>query len=435
MEWYILAIILSGGMLVLLSTGMPIALVLGLLGLGGLCIFEGQEVALKLLGILGYRVGANFLLTSIPLFVFMGEMLFVSGIGSNLFNTASKWLGRLPGGLAVGSIAATSIFGAMSGASTAAVATMGPLCVPEMLKRGYNAKLAAGTVAAAGALDPIIPPSILLVVYAVCTEQSIGRLFLACFLPGFMLAGVMSALVIVWVKLRPDHAPPVSSFTWKEKFSALPGTWPSLVLIFLVLATIYLGVATATEAAALGAFGSFWIALYSKRLSWRILSKALMNTMTTTCMIMFIIICSSLFSVLLTTQKVTANFADAVVGLVLSRWVLLAVIQLVYIFLGCFIDAISIILITSPIVMPIIIELGFDPIWYGAVLMVNLATAVITPPFALNLYVMKKVVPEISLREVTLGTLPFLIADVIGLIIVIVFPPLSLWLPSIMMAK
>ena len=432
MEWYLIATILFTLMLILLATGMPISLVLGILGIGGLVILEGPEMALSLIGTNSYRISANFVLTSIPLFVFMGEMLFVSGIGANLFDMASKWLGRLPGGLAVGSIAATSIFGAMSGASTAAVATMGPLCVPEMLKRGYDKRLATGTVAAAGALDPIIPPSIILVVYAICTEQSIGKLFLACFLPGFLLAIIMAGLVIVWVLWKPRHAPMIEKCSWKEKFSSIPGTWPALILIFLVLATIYLGVATATEAAALGAFGSFLIALFSKRISFHILSRALMNTLSTTCMIMFIVICSSLFSNLLTTQQITANFAIFVGGIQLSRWIVMIIIQLLYIFLGCFIDCISIILITSPIIMPLIIKLGFDPVWFGAVLMVNFATAVITPPFALNLYVMNKVVPEVSLKDVTLGALPFLIADIIGLALVIIFPQIALWLPSMM---
>jgi C4-dicarboxylate transporter, DctM subunit len=431
MDWYVTATIVFGLMLFFLAVGMPIAFTLGILGLGGLCIFEGLLSGLSYLNMISFRNAANTIMTTIPLFVFMGEMLIVSGIGKNLFDMASKWLGRLPGGLAIGSVAATSIFGAMSGASTAAVATMGPLCVPEMIKRGYDKRLASGTVAAAGALDPIIPPSVILVVYAVATEQSIGKLFLACFIPGFALAFIMSALIIVWVWCKPHHAPPVAKTSFKEMLDSVPGTWPALILIFLVLATIYLGVATATEAAALGALGSFLIALFSKRLTGKILSAALFNTVTTTCMIMFIMICSSLFSLLLTTQRVTLGFSEIIATLELSRWVLFALIMLLYIFMGCFIDCVSIILITCPIVMPIIIKLGFDPIWFGAVLMVNFATAVITPPFALNLYVMNKVVPEVSLYDVTVGAMPFLIADVLGLIVVIVFPQIAMWLPSI----
>ena len=337
--------------------------------------------------------------------------------------------------MAIAGIGATAIFGAMSGASTAATATMAPITVPEMVKRGYDKRLAAGTICAAASLDPIIPPSIILVVYAIATEQSIGQLFMACFIPGFMLAGVMALLVVVWVRIWPDHAPQTVKVSWKERFASVPGTWPTLILVFLVLVTIYLGIATATEAAALGAFGSLVIAFHSKRLTWDILIKALMNTMTTTCMIMFIIICSTLFSVLLVTEGITSHFAAFVVELPIGRWTLMAAIMLLYIFMGCFIDVISVILITSPIRVPIITGLGFDPMWFGAVLMVNFATAVITPPFALNIYVMKRVVPELSLQEITVGTLPFLIADIIGLIIVIAFPQLSLWLPNMMMAK
>jgi len=432
MEWHVVGLILFVGVFFLLAIGMPVAFMLGILGLGGLLILQGPSVALNLLGGSSYRMAENFILTAVPLFIFMGEMLFVSGIGANLYDMASKWLGRLPGGLAIAGIGATAIFGAMSGASTAATATMGPLTVPEMIKRGYDERLAAGTICAAASLDPIIPPSIILVVYAIAAEQSVGQLFMACFIPGFMLGGIMALEVVLWVFIKPEHAPKMPGSTWKEKFSSIPGTWPTLVLVFLVLATIYLGVATATEAAALGAFGSLLIAFYSKRLTWGVLKKTLLNTMVTTSMIMFIIICSSLFSHLLTLQHITYNIADYIIEIKMSPWVFMAVIQLLYIFLGCFIDCISIILITTPLVVPIVIKLGFDPVWFGAVLMVNFATAVITPPFALNLYVMKRVVPELSLKVITIGSLPFLIADVIGLILVIIFPQIALWLPSMM---
>jgi len=431
MEWYTIAIMLVLGIFLFLAMGMPVAFTLGILALGSLYFLEGP-ISLKMLGSVSYRTAASYILTAIPLFVFMGEMLFVSGIGANLFDMASKWLGWLPGGLAIGGIGATAIFGAMSGASTAGTATMAPIAVPEMVQRGYKKELASGTICAAASLVPIIPPSVIAIVYAVTAEQSIGELFMACLIPGITLAIVMSLLVILWVRIYPGHAPKTVKTTWKEKLSSVPGTWPALILIFLVLVTIYTGIATATEAAALGALGSLLIAFQSRRLTWVVMQKVLMNTMTTTCMILFIMICSSLFTMLLATQGITAKFAAFVVALETNRWLLLAIIMLLYIVMGCFIDVISVILITSPIVLPIITNLGFDLVWFGAVLMVNFATAVITPPFALNIYVMKKVVPDLTLKEITLGTLPFLIADLVGLVLVIAFPQLALWLPSMM---
>lgn len=432
MEWYVVSLLAFGALVFLLALEMPIAAALGILGLAGLFMTEGGSAALQMFAVTLYTKANGVILATIPLFMFMGEVLFVGNIGSDLFNVAEKWVGRLSGGLASAGVAACAMFGAICGSALAATATIGTVAVPEMTKRGYNRGLATGSIAAAGALAPIIPPSILLIVYCVVTEQSIGQLFMASFIPGFVVAAAMIIQITIRVKMNPSIAPLAPRSTWKEKIVSLRVIWAPLVLMVAVLGTIYLGIATATEAAAVGAFASVVIIIALGRLTWAGLRQSMLNTVKSSCMILFILVGAQLFTYWLTLLGIPEQFAKEVIGLEVSRWWVMVLINIMMIILGMFLDAISIIMITMPFIFPIVVALGFSPIWFGPLLMINYALGAITPPVGLNLYMIKSVCPDVPIREIIAGSLHFLIAETIALIIVAAVPQLALWLPGMM---
>jgi len=431
-EWYVVSLLVFGALVFLLAFEMPIAAALGILGLAGLFMTEGVSAALQMFAVTLYTKANGVVLATIPLFMFMGEVLFVGNIGSDLFDVAEKWVGRLHGGLASAGVAACAMFGAICGSALAATATIGTVAVPEMTKRGYNRGLATGSIAAAGALAPIIPPSILLIVYCVVTEQSVGQLFMASFIPGFVVAAAMIIQITIRVKMNPSIAPLAPRFTWKERIVSLRVIWAPLILMIAVLGTIYLGIATATEAAAVGAFVSVVIVIILKRMTWTKLRQSMLNTVKSSCMILFILVGAQLFTYWLTLLGIPEQFAKEVIGLEISRWWVMVIINIMMITLGMFLDAISIIMITMPFIFPIVIALGFSPIWFGPLLMINYALGAITPPVGLNLYMIKSVCPDVPIREIITGSLHFLIAETIALIIVAAVPQLALWLPGMM---
>jgi len=433
MEWWTIAIIFFGGLIVLISLGMPICFSLAIIGISGLSFFIGVDRALEMLPMTMYKHAASYTLTAVPLFVLMGELILRSGLGNSLFEAFSRWLGRTPGGLIMASIASAGVFGAMSGSATASAATFGRIAVPEMIRRGVDRRLATGAVAAAGGLAPIIPPSIIMIVYGIVSEQSIGALFMAAMIPGIILMFLMMGAAYIRVKHNPTLYPvPERGYSLRQKVASLRDTWAIVLIIFLVLGTIYMGIATPTEAAALGAAATLVVTIVYRKMSWSVLKESAIGTIGITSMLIFILVFARLYSTAMTVSGVTNGFIESVTGLDVSPWLIIIGIQLIFILLGLFIDQISIILITVPLVFPVITALGFNPIWFGVVMIVNMSIALVTPPLAFNLYIVQRANPEVPIEDVTHGAMTFLVAELVGLGILIAFPALSLWLPSLM---
>lgn len=430
--WALTALVITLLMLILMGMGLPVAFTMIAIGLGGLWMSVGPDMALSLLGENMFSIAANQGLAPIPLFVLMGMIFLKSGIGEDLFLTVQTWMGRIPGGMAGASVGACAVFGAMCGSSTATTATIGTIATPSMIKAGYDKSLASGVVAAAGALGPVIPPSIYMIVYGITAEESIGKLFIAAIVPGFLLAAIMIIQVVFMVLKNPEIAPFTTSTTLAQKFQSLRGLIAPIIIVFLVLGSIYLGFGTPTEAAAVGAAGSIIVASVSRRLTLSEFIDALKTTVSFSCMVMLLIVGGSLFGKLFTLELIPQSLGNFIVGLPIHDLLIMVGIQVVIFIAGFFIEGCALIIILTPVFLPAVKAIGFDPIVFGVAMMINLATAVITPPFAANLYVMKGILPNVSFEEIARGALKFIVADVVVLILVIVFPALSLWLPGLM---
>lgn len=432
MEWWLFPILLLGSLIFLLSIGMPVGFALCLVGLGGVFFSIGPN-ALIMVASASFDTASNFLLIAVPLFILMGEVILLSGIGKKAFDAVEKWLGWLPGGLAVSSVATCTVFGAVTGFSPATTAAIGSSAVPQMMQRGYHRGLATGSIAGGAALAILIPPSILMVLFGVIGEVSVGRLFLAGFIPGIVLSGLFIGYIVVRVMLNPRLAPSHGKSTWGERWLVTRHLLPVIVIILLVLGSIYLGVATPSEAAALGALGTIIVAILYRELHLKNLVGVAIRTAETTGMLLIILIGATLLSKVLAYQGTIMQLAEWVTSLEASRWVVLIAMQILVFILGCFMDPGSILFITTPIFMPIIRLQGFDPIWFGIILMINLELATITPPVGLNLYVMKSIAPkEVTLVDIMKGCIPFWFLHIAGMALVMVFPQIALWLPSTM---
>jgi C4-dicarboxylate transporter DctM subunit len=363
----------------------------------------------------------------------MGELLVFTQVSKDAFEVINKWLGRLPGGLAVSGIGACALFAAINGSSPATTATIGLVSVPEMLNRGYNKRLATGSIAAGGALGILIPPSILMIVYGVASGTSVGQLFMAGFIPGIMLAGIMMLYIVIRCRLSPNLAPLSEHVSWSNR---LRSTWkilPAILLATLVLSVIYLGIATPTEAGAIGAFGAFLLAIISRRFTWSRMHAALLHTVTTSAFILFIVLGAHFFGYMLSHFGIPQGISETISKWDVSRWWIMIAFNFVYLILGCLMDPTSIILVTGPIVIPIVQNLGFDLVWFGIIFTLNMEMANITPPVGFNLYVMKGIVPEnVSLTDIILGSLPFVVLQAAALALIMIFPKIALWLPSMM---
>jgi len=428
----LIALIVIATLLALLFSGVPVFASLTLASILGLYLFKGPEGFSAVPNIF-YGKLSHFVLVAIPLFILMGEILFYTGIGEDLYNFGSKWLHRIPGGLAMGTVVASTIFGAMCGVSVAGAATIGSFAIPEMLKRGYDRRLASGCVAASGALALLIPPSIGFILYGIIADESIGKLFTGGIIPGVILASMMMAYIGLVVKLDPSKAPRLEEVvTWRERFRVLLKAWSAIFLIFSVLGTIYLGIATPTESAAIGSAGAFFLALVvKKRLTWETFLRILRSTMYTTGMILLIFASAMLFGFVLTLLQVPQGLASFVAELELPGWIVMSAIMALLILMGMFLDGASVILIGTPILLPIVKALGFNGLWFGVVMMVTIEMAVITPPVGLNLYVIKGIAPrEVSLEDIIRGALPFVFVEILSLVIFIGLPELVLWLPG-----
>ena len=419
-------------LLVMIALGVDIFISLGLSGVLGILLFRGPD-ALTLATTAFFGQETTFELLALPLFVLMGNILAKSPIGGDLYTMATRWLSWLPGGLAIASIGACTVFGAVSGVSVAGVAAIGSMAVPEMLKRGYSSKIAAGSVVTAGALAMLIPPSVPFIIYSAITGESIAKLFIGGIVPGLVMATMLSLYVLIRCIISPRMAPrgAAAGFTWHDRWSNLFQVWHTGILIILVLGSIYAGIATPTEASAIGVVGALIIASIAYHtVDLRRMNEILNESMRISVAIMVIIGCAMIFGAYLNMVRIPELLSNFLIGLHLHPLILIFAIQLLLIIGGMFVDAASLIVITTPILLPLVKALGFDPLWYGIILVINLELAVVTPPVGLNLYTLKSCVPELSLQEIIKSSIPFLIIQLLCLILFTLYPPLSLWLPN-----
>lgn len=433
MDSVTITFILIGGFLTLLFLGMPVFGALGSSSVVGILLVQGTRGLGAVPGVIYDRL-AVFPLVAVPLFILMGEIIFHSGIGSSIFTATNRWLNKLPGSMGMASVAACAIFSALCGVSVAGAATIGSFAIPEMIDRGYNKSLATGCVAASGGLALLIPPSVALILYGVVGDESVGRLFIAGILPGIVLAGMMMGYIFLVGVLYPHVAPANrDEVTWGMRFESLFQIWPVLALIFLVLGSIYKGIATPTEAAAVGCVGSLGIAFLKRKLGLKVIGTILRTTVSTTTMIMLIFASALLFGYVLTRLQVPQELAAFVTSLQMPNWAVLTCIFTVLYLMGMFMDVVSVILISTPIFLPIVLEMGYSSLWFGIVMAIACEIGTETPPVGLNLFVIKGVSPpSVSLMDVIRGSIPFAIVETIGLIIFIVFPDLVLWLPNLL---
>ena len=423
----ILGIIL---LFILLAFRMYIGIAMALVGFLGASYIINLKAGLNLLGLVPWAEGSSYTLSVIPLFILMGQFAFVSGISRDIYKAVYTWMGHLRGGLAMATIVACSGFAAVCGSSLATGGTMGKVAIPEMDKYGYDQSLSTGCVAAGGTLGILIPPSIGFVIYGILTEQSIGRLFIAGIFPGILLAALFMLAIYFQCRFKPEMGPKGEAKTWKEKFSCLYGTWPMIVLFILVMGGIYYGIFTPTEAAGIGAFGAFVIALVKKKISMKTFIESMLSTGNMTAMIFMIIIGANIFSSFLALTEIPMVMAELIVELALPKIVVLILMILVFVILGCVMDCFAIMILMVPILFPIIQTLDFDPIWFGVIMVIVLEVGLITPPVGLNVFVIKGAAPNVPLTTIFKGIWPFLIAAVICIVIIIVCPQIALFLPS-----
>ncbi len=415
---------------VFLALRMHIGIALALIGFGGISFIVDLDAGLNILGMVPWSEGSSYTLSVIPLFILMGQFAFSSGISQDIYKAVHNWMGHMRGGLAMATIVACSGFAAVCGSSLATGATMAKVAIPEMKKYGYDLSLSTGCVAAGGTLGILIPPSIGFIIYGILTEESIGKLFMAGIIPGLLLASLFILAIYIQCFFRPEMGPKAEPTTWKVKFKSLYSTWTMLLLFILVMGGIYFGVFTPTEAAGIGAFGSFVIAVARRKLSVATFIDSLLATGNMTAMIFLIIIGANIFSSFLALTGIPFMLADSIVALALPRMVILMMIILVFILLGCVMDCYAIMILMVPILFPIIKAMNFNPLWFGVIMVIVLEVGLITPPVGLNVFVIKGAVPNVPLTTIFKGVWPFLIAAVFCIMIIILFPEIVMFLPS-----
>jgi len=425
--------ILGGiALLVFMALGLPIGVSMGAVAVVGLALVTNVEAALSRLAHTAFSMTANYFTAVIPLFVFMGELAYISGLTREAYSAAYKWLGRLPGGLAIATIGGCAGFAAVCGSSEATALTMGSVALPEMRRHKYDPRLATGCIAAGGTLGILIPPSMAFVLYGLITEQSIGRLFLAGIFPGILLASLFMITIFIWAKRNPSLAPGGPKTSWREKLTAFKDIWGVVILFLVVMGGIYGGILTPTEAAAAGAFSAFLIALVRRRVTRQNVITSFMNTLVVTGFVFVIIIGAVLFGYFMAASGLTTALTEFVVGLPFSRVGILIFILAFYFILGTAMDEYAMVLITMPVLFPVILSLGFDPIWFGVLVVIMMEMAMVSPPVGMTVFVIKGIARDVSMYTVFWGAMVFSGAMAVCIAILIAFPQIALFLPNAM---
>ncbi|MFC3674803.1 TRAP transporter large permease [Ferrovibrio xuzhouensis] len=416
-------------LIVLLAAALPVAGALGTLGLLLDKIYSQMPLTLAM-GEVAWSSSKDFLLVSIPMFILLGEILLRAGVAERMYDAMVKWLSWIPGGLMHSNIGACAIFAATSGSSVATAATVGTVALPLVKKHGYNERLFLGTLAAGGTLGILIPPSINLIIYAVLTDTSIPKLYLAGIIPGVGLAVLFMVIVAVCCLVKPAWGGEKLSASWGERLRSLTDLIPPLGIFLVVVGSIYAGLATPTEAASLGVVAALGLAAFYRRLSFAMMKEVLENTMRTTAMVMLIIIAAYFLNFVISAIGLTTLLTNYIAGLGLSKLEMLAAIVVFYLILGCFMETLSMMITTIPIVAPVMFGLGFDPVWFGIVIIIMIEMALITPPVGLNLFVVQSLRTSGTLNDVIAGSIPFVLAMIALIALLAAFPAIALWLPA-----
>ena len=414
----------------LLAITVPIGVAMMLCGVGGLAMIIGMVPSLSLFGTTVMQSVVTYDLSIIPLFILMGALASRSGLSQELYDAFNAWLGGFRGGLALATVGACGAFAAICGSSVATAATMSKVALPEMKKYRYSDSMATGSVAAGGIIGILIPPSVILVLYGLLTESSIGDLFIAGFLPGILTIVVFMIVISIVTRLHPESGPAGEKSTWKQKLNATLKTWAITALFATVIGGIYFGVFTPTEAAGVGAFGALFIAFSRKRLNREMMKETLLETGQTSAMIFTILIGAITLNNLVIFSGLANALADFVSGLDMSPATVMLIILLMYLIMGCFLDALAMILLTVPIFYPIVLDLGYDSIWFGIIVVMVVELGLITPPIGMNVFVIKGMVQSVPLVSIYKGVLPFVIGQVVLIIAVFLIPEIALWLPE-----
>ncbi|MCB1471764.1 MAG: TRAP transporter large permease [Rhodobiaceae bacterium] len=437
MDPLVLALLIALATVLVLFSGVSVAIGLLIVSMGFLVVFDGVR-SLELIPEILFGKLDNFALLSIPMFIIMGAAIASTRAGADLYEALDRWLTRVPGGLVISNLGACALFAAMSGSSPATCAAIGKMGIPEMRKRGYPDGVAAGSIAAGGTLGILIPPSVTMIVYGIATETSIGRLFLAGVVPGFMLVLLFMAwsLYSTWRSGDANAALGKVSYSWAQRFEILPRVLPFLAIIAGVLYALYGGIATPSETAAVGALLCVFVAIIIYRL-WapKALWVVLRDSTRESVMILFIIAAAGVFSYMLSSLFVTQSIAQWIGTLEVNRWILMLWINLFLLVAGFFLPPVAVILMAAPILLPIVTQAGFDPYWFAVVLTINMEIGLITPPVGLNLYVINGIAPDIKLKTILLGSLPYVLCMVVAIVLLCLVPQLATWLPDALMGK
>ncbi len=420
------------GLLLLIFIRVPVAVALSIVGMLGYASIEGWRKALLIVGSTPFDLASGYALSVVPLFILMGQVTSEAGMSAKLFKGAKALFNGFRGAEAMATIGACAGFGAISGSSLATAATMSRIAIPEMRKAGYDDRLSTGVVAAGGTLGILLPPSIIFVVYAIIARQSIAKLFAAGLVPGLVLTILYLGVVVILVKLRPDWARAGASLTWRERVRDVAETWEIALLFGLSIGGMYAGWFSPTEAAAVGAFSASLLALVRKRITLSAFWDCAVRSARTTAMLFFIMIGAFIFSYFIVQTRLPTSLVTYVRQLGLSPTAVMATLVGIYIVLGCFLDGIGMMLVTVPIFFPLIVENGFDPIWFGVLLVVVVEIGLIHPPVGMNLFVIRAQVPDVAIRAIYLGILPFLLAQAALIVLLLAWPQMATWLPELL---
>ena len=410
---------------------MPVAFAMAFVGFLGFSYLGSFKAGLKLLARDIFEQFSNFPLSAIPMFILMGSFAFASGIGRRLYDAAYTILGNLRGGLTMATVVACGFFASICGSTSATAATIGKIALPEMKRYNYDTALATGCVASAGTLGILIPPSTIFLVYGIITEQSIGKLFVAGIIPGIILTILFVITVAFLCWRNPMCAPAGASTDFKEKRKALSGIFEALILFALVIGGLFFGWFTPTQAGGIGAAGALVIGLVRRQLSWRVFIDSTMDGLRTSCMVLCVIACATIFGHFMAVSTIPFILADWIGGLSVHPMAVMGIIIFIYLIGGCFMDAMALVVLTVPVIYPVVVKLGFDPIWFGVVIVLVSEMGVITPPVGVNVYVIKGIAPEVPLETIFKGIFPFLVAILINIGILLLFPKIALILPGL----
>lgn len=417
---------------ILMFAGMPLGLAFTLVGFAGYAITAGFAGAFGLLRTVPFTTFSDYSFSVVPLFMLMGAFAYFGRMSEDLYGNAYRLLGNIRGSLAMATIFACGVFSAISGSSVATAATMGKVCLPEMKRYGYKDSLATGCVAAGATMDILIPPSVILIIYGIIAEESIGKLYMAGYIPGAIQVIVFMFLVYIICTIDRDAGPRGPKTTIKQKLAAVANSWSAAFLIILVIGGMYFGIFSVNEAAGVGAFMVFIICLVQRKMNFKIFKDALRDTLKTTAMIFIMLLGGIIFGYFLSVTGLTRTFGDFVMGLGVSRYIVIAAMVLIYLILGAIMDEIGMILITVPVFLPVIEALGWDPIWFGIIVVLICQCGAINPPVAINVFIIKGIAPEVPLSTIYKGILPFSLATIALVILLIAFPDIAMILPNTM---